>query len=331
MPRGVGGLWLRRDKYHRNTRRCWPKPAGRSKDALQRGTALDPPDLREEFFMERAASRPVPLAPPHPQYYLPELIAQVRDLARKYAAGTLVSWEQMSEWVQWFFTPARLDQVEAVVPGWRAMASLAGGATLTHITAVLTALFLSPEYRRARAEEQALMEWIVLFHDIMKRGEPGKRDHVHGFRSAVNAGQALPALGFPVTDDYAGLIEDWARLTHSAITRPNGRTDEIQDNRQLPAIMAGIDQLYGQDASGALIVKAVLLHMSITVVQDWPQAAPLTEAEIEQYVSTPLFPLLQAMMLADNDGWALFDPGRKEQDRRETLARLAAIRRLRSG
>jgi hypothetical protein len=281
--------------------------------------------------MERAARRPARAAIPIPEYYLPELIAQVRDLARQYALGTLVSWERMSEQVQSFFTPARLDQVEASIPGWRAMASLAGGATLTHITAVLTALLLCPEYHQARSEQQALMEWIVLFHDLIKRGEPGKRDHVHAFRSAVNAAQALPALGFATTDDYANVINDWARLTHSAITRPEGATDEIHDNRQLPAILAGIDQLYGRDSPGALVVKGVLLHMSITVVQDWPQAAPLTEAEIEQYVSTPLLPLLQAMMLADSDGWALFDPDRKEQHRRETLARFAAIRRRQSG
>jgi len=62
------------------------------------------------------------------------------------------------------------------------------------------------------------------------------------------------------------------------------------------------------------------LHLSIDVVKDWPQAAPLTEAEIRQYVDEELLPLLKMMMLVDNDAWAFFDPSTKKQYRLETLA-----------
>src|SRR5262249_2525110 len=183
---------------------------------------------------------------------------------------------------QSFFTPARMDQVEALPPGWRAMCSQVGEATLTHVSAVLTALLLSPEYRRATADQQAFMEWIVLFHDVTKRVEPGRRDHTHSFRSAASAARALPAPGFAATADYPGLIEDWVALTESAVTRPDGRMADIQDNSKLPEIIAGIDRMFGRDSPAALVVQAVLLHMSITVVEDWPQAAPLTESEVDR-------------------------------------------------
>jgi len=262
---------------------------------------------------------------PRVELHLPEVMAYVRDLAREYEAGRVGSWQAMAHGVQSFFTPARMDQVEAAVPGWRAMSSQAGGVTLTHVIFVLVALLLCPEYQCATPDEQVLMEWIVLFHDVMKRVESGRRDHVHGFRSAAAAGKALPDLGFTVTHEYAFSIESWAALASSAITRLEGGTDDIQDNRQLPAIIAGIDRMFGRDTPGAMVVKGVLLHMSITVVPDWPQAAPLTMAEIRRYVSAELLPLLRAMMLADSDGWALFDPGTKERYRRQTLAAFDAI------
>src|SRR5437867_3153607 len=96
---------------------------------------------------------------------------QVRDLAREYQSGMLDSWEAMKSRVQSFFTGAQIDAVEAVAPGWRAMACDAGGVTLTHVLSVLAMLMLCPEYRDATPDEQALMEWIVLFHDVGKQTE----------------------------------------------------------------------------------------------------------------------------------------------------------------
>ena len=76
--------------------------------------------------------------------------------------------------------------------------------------------------------------------------------------------------------------------------------------------------MFGEDASAGLIVKGILLHMSITIISNWPQAASLTKAEVKKYIDSALAPLLKVLMLADNDGWAMFHPGRQQQ-RLETL------------
>jgi hypothetical protein len=86
--------------------------------------------------------------------------------------------------------------------------------------------------------------------------------------------------------------------------------------------------LFGRNTPAALIVKTVLLHMSIDVVEDWPQAAPLGEGEIREYLDFALLPLLKVMMLVDNDGWALFDRSNKERYRQATLAVFGRVESL---
>jgi hypothetical protein len=178
------------------------------------------------------------------------------------------------------------------------------------------------------AEEKQMAKWIVLFHDIDKTVRKGARDLIHGFRSAVIAAKQLPRLGFPVTAEYARLIDSWSELTYAATKLSKDSGEPIQDNDRLPEILAGIERMLGIDTPAALTVKTVLLHMSINVVRGWPQAAPLAEAEISSYITSRLAPLLKCMMLADNEGWSLFDPEARAQQRDETLKTFREVEQL---
>ena len=81
------------------------------------------------------------------------------------------------------------------------------------------------------------------------------------------------------------------------------------------------------ETPATLIVKGVLLHMSISVVKDWPTSAPLTDEEIKNYVNRDLAALLKVMMLADNEGWSMFTSDREKQ-RSETLEVYERIEKL---
>jgi hypothetical protein len=255
---------------------------------------------------------------PQVEEYLPELIAFVNRLVKAFESGDLISWPTMKEKVQTFFTPEMMDKVERVIPGWRAMSGYLDGATLVHVLSVLTALLMCPEYKQTAPDQQALMKWIVLFHDLAKQPQEEKRDHPHAFRSAARTGVTLPELGFTVQDDKLPL-SDLALLTETAVTKHATTQDDIQDNRKLPDIIDGIEKIFGAETPATLIMKTVLLHMAIDVVTDWPQAAPLSDGEIQQYVDSSLRPLLQIMMVVDNEAWALFDPATKQRYREETL------------
>ena len=252
--------------------------------------------------------------------HLPEMMGFVAGLLQEYRMGGIQSWGEMAERVHAFFTPEVLAEVDAVAPGWREMSCYVDGLTLVHVLCVFTGLLTCPEYENASAAQQALMKWIVLCHDIAKVVRSGQRDHTHSFRSAATTGAILQRVGFPVTAEYDRLFDEWFELVNTASTQRAGMTDPIQDNRKLPAIIGGIEQIFGHNSPAALIVKAVLLHTSITVVAEWPQVAPLTDSETSDYVDAELFPLLKMMMLADSDGWTLFDPPSRESFRQQTLA-----------
>jgi hypothetical protein len=117
-------------------------------------------------------------------------------------------------------------------------------------------------------------------------------------------------------------------LTYAATKLSKDSGEPIQDNDRLPEILAGIERMLGIDTPAALTVKTVLLHMSINVVRGWPQAAPLAEAEISSYITSRLAPLLKCMMLADNEGWSLFDPEARAQQRDETLKTFREVEQL---
>jgi len=241
----------------------------------------------------------------------PDLNQFILELVGMYHAGRISSWDDLGKLVNAYFTPARMGQMESALPGWRKMSSFMDGITLVHVMCVFLGLCMLPEFLCMTKDQQQLMKWIVLFHDIEKEPQQGKRDHTHAFRSAVRAARAMPALGFTATADYGSLIDRWDELTCSARLKPEDSSGYIQDNGKLPEILEGIAQMFGHNTPAALIVKTILFHLSIDM-EPWPPATPLTEEEITRYMDSDLLILLEAMHLGDSEGWSMFHPEREE-------------------
>ena len=130
---------------------------------------------------------------------LPFLNQFIRELVDDYHAGKINSWDALDEKVKTFFTAERMGETDALVPGWKKMASYSDGVTLTHVMCVFMGLYMMPEFLSMTNEQQGIMKWVILFHDVEKEHQRGKRDHLHAFRSSVGAARTLPKLGFPVT------------------------------------------------------------------------------------------------------------------------------------
>lgn len=238
---------------------------------------------------------------------LPFLNQFIHELVDSYSTAKINSWDDLDEKVKAFFTPEMLDKMEAIVPHWHKMTSYVEGVTLTHVMCVFMGMYMMPEFLGITAEQHQMMKWVILLHDIEKEPQEHKRDYPHAFRSAVSAARTLPKLGFPVTQTYDVLIDDWSKFTFSAITKLGDSPDDVQDNDKLPEILAGIEQMFGKNTPAALILKTVLLHLSIDM-NSWPPPTPLTDEEVKKHVSKELMPLLKVMNLADNDGWTIFNP-----------------------
>jgi hypothetical protein len=262
---------------------------------------------------------------------LPDLLEFARTLARQIEAGEVQDGDTLAARIRVFYTPEQLVAIEAVAPGWQEMAAYADGTTLHHVTQVLIALQLLPEYRQASRYLQALMEWSVLYHDLGKQVIAGQRDALHAFRSGTMAARTLPRLGFPTSKAYPVTLEPWSRfVVGAAVATPDGK-GSMQDNRALPEILRGIDQLFGVGSAAALIVQAALLHQSLNVVPEWPNPGSLTEAQVPACIRPDLVPLLEGLMLADSDAWQLFEPEKKAKFRASTLAVFATVRQAVAG
>jgi len=247
----------------------------------------------------------------------PDLDQFILELVQAFEAGQLNSWDKLDQKVRAFFTPERMELIESQVPGWKKMASYSAGITLVHIVCVFLGLVMLPEFQALTAQQKQLAKWIVLFHDIDKVHLPGKKDTMHAFRSSVTTAKSLPRFGFSTRPHFYERISYWGEYTTQAYVAPDGESTPRPDNRKLAAILIGIDNLFGKDTPAALITKTVLLHISLHIDPFYPTPSALTEEEIKRYINSNLLPLLKAMMLADNEGWSLFDPETRAQRRND--------------
>ncbi|HET6594404.1 MAG TPA: hypothetical protein VFG81_02195 [Anaerolineales bacterium] len=258
----------------------------------------------------------------------PDLQQFITELVQAYASAELTSWDHLDKKVRAFFTPERMEQMESQVPGWKKMASYSDGITLVHVMCVFLGLVMLPEFQALIPRQKQLAKWIVLFHDIDKFHIQGQKDTMHAFRSAVETAKALPRFGFPTRPYFHERINYWSEYTAQAYILPNGEQAPKPDNRKLPGILIGIDNLFGKDTPAALITKTVLLHISLHIDPFYPTPSALTEEEIKRYINYNLFLLLKAMMLADNEGWSLFDAETREQRSRDAMQAFEKIERM---
>lgn len=255
----------------------------------------------------------------------PTLNRFILDLVAAYETGAVASWDELDTRVKSFFTKDVMDAIESKAAGWKKMASYTDGITLTHVTCVFLGMFMLPEFQALSAAQQQIAKWIILFHDIDKAHIQGQRDTMHAFNSAVVAANTLPGIGFPVTGKYYDLIDSWSDYTRHAFVLPAGERWPKPDNQKLPKILADIGELFGQNTPAALIVKTALLHISLAVDKNYATPAPLTDAEAKQFIDPVLFPLLRVMMLSDNEGWSMFFPEVRDQQKRDALAEFSRI------
>jgi len=259
---------------------------------------------------------------------LPFLNQFILELVDGYRTEEIKSWDDLDERVKNFFTTERMKLTEKLVPGWIKMASYSDGITLTHVICVFLGVYMLPEFQALTSEQQQIAKWIVMFHDLDKFHIRGKKDTMHAFRSGVLTAQTLPILGFPITEQYNGLLGSWRELTlHANIESPSDIAS-IPDNQKLPEILMGIDQLFGRNAPASLITKAVLLHISLSVDPHYPTPAPLTDTEVKHFISPKLLPLLRVMMMGDNDGWSLFDTEIRKRQYEDAIEAFEKVRRL---
>ncbi|MFT3894010.1 MAG: hypothetical protein QM730_20465 [Anaerolineales bacterium] len=242
----------------------------------------------------------------------------IHSLVNEYNDAEITSWNKLDKRVKTFFTPERMGQTCSIVPNWNKMASYGDGVTLTHVMCVFLGMYMMPEFLEMTPEQQQMMKWVILFHDVEKEPRPGIRDFLHAFRSTVGTAMALPDIGFPTLPEYGPIFDEWRQFTLSAETTIDEPPNVVQDNAKLPTILDGIERMFGHNTPAALILKTILFHLSIDM-NDWPPPNPLTQEEVIRYMDLELLPLLEVMHLGDGEGWSMFNQEVRERERLDTL------------
>ncbi len=262
------------------------------------------------------------------QEVLPLVAQLLDDLDDAVRTGAITSTDEFTAECRLRWDEALLAHVDAVLPHWSTMASYADGKTLWHVTIAMVALLRLDDYLAAGEHEQHLMEWTVFLHDIAKEPTEERRDHRHAFRSAALAARYLPRLGFATTNAFATEFESWFATADNAYREDEDAGEPVQDNRFLAEILAGADRIFEPD--GARLIKAIAMHQSVTVLEEWPSLAPLTAEQEQQFVTPQVASLQRPLMLADSGGWNLFDPPTLLAMYDETRRVFAAIEAARS-
>jgi hypothetical protein len=258
----------------------------------------------------------------------PKLNGFIHELVQEYKTGNLDSWDELDKRTHRFYSLDMMDLIESKAPGWKKMSSYSEGITRTHVTCVFLGMYMLDEFQSLSPEQQQIAKWIILFHDIDKFHIRKVKDTMHAFNSAVVAANTLPSLGFFTTYKYNELIQSWSDYTRNASIPADVKESPKPDNQKLPRILSEIDELFGQDTPASLIVKTILLHISPAVDKNYPTPSPLTEDEMQRFINPPLFPLLKVMMLSDNEGWSMFNPMVRDQQKRDALIAFERIQEL---
>lgn len=254
---------------------------------------------------------------PRIEQCLPELMTFIGNLSREIELCNTVTVSKAQESIIAFFDTEQLQKLQATTPDWSELIAHDQGKTLTHVMLAMASLSFHTEFEESSPEEQNIIRWALLFHDIAKRSE-FERDLTHAFRSAVVLARSLPSIGLEVPASYFQNFHGWAELTLGATLQPPDSDRVVQDNQRLPEILAGLEVMLENHTAARMVIKLVLLHHSINILQDWPQASALTDTQVLQLFDAQLLQLIRIMVLADNDGWELFNAHNCTRYREET-------------
>ena len=213
----------------------------------------------------------------------------------------------------------------------------------THTILVLWRATQQPLFDQLSLEEQNVLKWTCLLHDLAKRGTPLilGRDHCHAFRSAAAALEVFKHLGIllptgPSSKSNQGAnqpLESVLRLiSESFQPLPEIWRDDFRHGKpvvtvmhahhNLPEIFHNLWELKlaPRDSFVDQIFRLVLFHDSIEALETRPNMINLSEKEKAKYCDQTFYKLMQILHIADNDAYVLFDESHQMRCTREIMS-----------
>ncbi len=113
------------------------------------------------------------------------------------------------------------DEINVVVQEWRELEKVTNGLVAAHTILVLwRAIKHLDIYHQLSSEDQNIIKWACLLHDVRKMGLPliNGKDHVHPFKSAITTLEVFYRMGLIINSEHSLLtVQQLCRLLAESV------------------------------------------------------------------------------------------------------------------
>jgi hypothetical protein len=212
--------------------------------------------------------------------------------------------------------------LENFFPEWQFLQSQEYRYFCEHTFLTMVVLYKHSKYIKLPENDQMLLMWTMLFHDIHKRGRPvlDSRDPFHPFPSAMRTLEILIKNEILPKNEYLNefriLIEssfelDRHRLQIMSYTNIdqifkgflfftgllNSMSEDFKNYRMIEERFSDDQRFYFE------MLILILFHQSLNINPFFPNPSYLNEFQVEKYLSPRLVKLLHIVHLADHNSY----------------------------
>lgn len=194
---------------------------------------------------------------------------------------------------------------------WTNFKAQSNGMFAIHTILVLWKAVHDPMYESMTLDEQNVLKWACLLHDISKRGTPTiqGRDFMHSFNSAATTLKVLREMGiWSVDEDQMSDLEQVIRLIGESVQplpaiwredfkhgRPMVTTMQSHHNLQEIFYYLWDKGLTPRDSLADQIFRVVLFHHSIEAMEAHPNMVNLSSSEKSKWCDDQFFKMCQVL------------------------------------
>jgi hypothetical protein len=217
------------------------------------------------------------------------------------------------------FHSSVLSELQTAMPAWRTLQTMNDERICYHILRVLYCFLNSEDYATYSSDERNLMYWVVMLHDICKRGLPKlpvPKDPFHPFASAAYALPYLAKLSRGEESLVAKAESLSAKIRVAKYVkeivyfemhedRYNSAALECSNLNQLGTLLNELDTVFPPHSFHHNVVKLVLMHSCIPTLQHSHIDNQLASEDVHQYIDTRFFRYFKTFAICDSESYLL--------------------------